>query len=342
MSSEIARLCNDPSSVFWSAQKEGDLRQHYRVIDAPLMRYVLEAARAVAGVSTLEVDWDWSQSWEKNRQAGALPDRALLQTGRWGAAIFFPFDLILIFAIGRRIQGRLTGWLAALLLAGNALVLLHTRRAMAEGLLLFTTLLATWAMVTLHHRPWLTGLPVALAVNSKHSAVALLVPGLLAAFWPQPERTNQPQRIVNVAGFLGLFAITMVVLNPFLWTTPLRAAQQVWQARSRLTENMTLMISTASPEMVQKTIPERIGAEVTQLYFTRPAVMDVANYADQLHTAEQSYLANPFHTLFRDIWSGGLLLGAALFGMILAARRILFDLEGQGGLVLLLVATLSM
>ena len=131
MSSDFETFFSKPSSLFWNPNNEQDLRQHYRELDAPLTRYLIGFGRWVTGQPATTNDWNWSASWDSNQQSGALPDPRLLLIARLSVAILFPFDLLLIFDAVRSMGNQLTAWASVILFVLNALILLHTRRAMA-------------------------------------------------------------------------------------------------------------------------------------------------------------------------------------------------------------------
>ena len=61
----------------------------YRLLNAPLAKYILAAARVVTGVSpqAVEQDWDWSADWLANVNAGALPDDSILWAARFASSL---------------------------------------------------------------------------------------------------------------------------------------------------------------------------------------------------------------------------------------------------------------
>ena len=150
----------------------------YRLLDAPFAREWIGVFRLITGKSVLLSDWDWALPWKENEKAGALPSVGLLSTGRLASSIFFPLDLILLFFIGQKIRGNHMGWLIVILFSFNALVLLHTRRAMSEGPLLFFIILALWAFLQNPKYLILSAIPAALAFNSKYSALPLFLLGV--------------------------------------------------------------------------------------------------------------------------------------------------------------------
>ena len=183
MSAEFERITSNPFGLAWVST--GDLTpvMRYRMIDAPLTRYIIGAGRSVAALPPPAADWDWSGSWGENQASGALPAAVLLQIGRFSIASLFPLSLILLYLIALKLDGRLLGVVVVIIFSMNPLILLHTRRAMAEGALIFAILLAIYAFLHADRYPFLAGLAIALAFNAKHSAGLLQPVGVFAACW---------------------------------------------------------------------------------------------------------------------------------------------------------------
>ncbi|MCJ7701941.1 MAG: hypothetical protein MUO62_10180, partial [Anaerolineales bacterium] len=120
MSSDFEALFTNPGSLFWQPQREGDPRQRYRELDAPITKYLLGLGRWIAGRDALPVDWNWAASWQGNLDAGAYPDAQLFRVGRVTITLLLPLSTFLIYLIGKHLQGRSTGLLAAILLGTNA------------------------------------------------------------------------------------------------------------------------------------------------------------------------------------------------------------------------------
>ena len=85
MSGDLDQLLTDPFELAFNPNAVGDLKQHYRLIDAPLTRYILGFGRTIGGFAALHADWDWSKTWTENVQIGALPSEDLLYAGRTSA-----------------------------------------------------------------------------------------------------------------------------------------------------------------------------------------------------------------------------------------------------------------
>ncbi len=348
MSSDFDMLFANPLSMAWEPGKEADLRTHYRLIDAPLTRYLLGLGRSIAGLPPLPVDWDWTLSWEENRIAGALPQEQLLQTGRLTVTLLLPLSLLFIYLIGREIGGEASGLLAVLLLGSNALTLLHGRRAMAEGALTLGAVFALWSFLQAERRPWLAGLGMALAFNAKHSALALLPVGLLAAAWGpfNPQAGALADRLkralVNVSIYGAVFASLTLFMNPFLWRDPIGAVQVSLRERRALLDRQLADTLKLAPEKALLTPAQRGMALLANLLIVPPAFAETNQYHPYTAYAEQRYLSLPGHNLLRSLQGAGVTLGLFLFGVALALvdfRKL--RLEQRRALALLALATVS-
>lgn len=320
MSADLETLFTHPTALFYDAQKAGDLRQHYRLMDAPLPRMWIGLGRILAGQPALRSDWDWSRSWDENASQGALPTPGQLLAGRWMLALLFPFTLYFIFRLGQRLAGPTAAWSALLLTALNALVLLHTRRAMAEGLLLFTTTLSLWLLVS-GKRPWLAAVPLALAFLSKQSAAALLIPAGLVLLTPLSSEPSPRARLRNTFLASAIFIALVLLFNPFLWAQPVEALQAALHERSAFVQAQVAAHAQAGGALLATHLPERLVGIIAQLYLTPPAVMDIANYQAELAPATSAYLSNPLHTLLRGFAGGGVLLLLTIFGLLAGSIR---------------------
>lgn len=320
MSGDWEIFFENPSNLFWSPEKTGDLRQHYRLLDAPLTRWMIGLGRAIAAQPAQPADWDWSYSWAQNAKAGALPSDKALLTARLSVAWLYPLTLLVIYAIGRQIGGKIAGWSAAVLLAANPLVLLHTRRAMAESALLFFALLTIWVVLYCRKHPWLIALPLTLAFNAKQSSIALFLPGIFALLW-QPIKTAQMHRRRQVAFFGAIAILVTFLLNPFIWSNPFQAARQALIARRDFTIIQVRTLRAAGYGAVTQTVSQRISGALVQTFIAAPAVYDVSNYAEITRSAEWNYFSNPLHKLLRGRRGGFSMMLLTLLGFVLAVFR---------------------
>ena len=342
MSSDLRALITQPRSLFFDPEKKDDPRQSYRLLDAPLTRYLLGAGLGIAGLQPVAQDWDWSRTWDENRSAGALPEARQLLAGRLAVALTLPLSLIMIYICGQYLGGIWAGLLATLLLCLHALVLLHARRAMAEGALLLGTCAFLASLPAADRRPWLAGLAFGLAFNAKQSALILLPVGLLAVAWSAQGGWLPWRRLTSsFMQYLLSFGLLTLLLNPILWKQPVQAAQAAIQARRELLSEQVADVQRAMPQQLLETPGERVVVLLAHLYLAPPMFAEAGNYRAGTAAAEAEFLANPFHTLGRNLPGAGSLLGLTLFGLIAAARRAKrADPSQKRGLALFFLATL--
>jgi len=158
MSGEFDRATSNPFDLAWDKSASLTPVMRYRMIDAPLTRYLVGFSLAIFELPALENDWDWSISWQNNLESGAFPESRTLLVGRLTVASLFPLNLILLYLIGLKLNGRMLGIAAVVIFSLNPLILLHTRRAMAEGVLVFAVLLVLYALLHASRTGCRTGL----------------------------------------------------------------------------------------------------------------------------------------------------------------------------------------
>jgi len=341
MSSDLESFFHQPSEVFWQPEKSDELRQHYRMLDPPMLRTWMGFVRWITRQPELLTDWDWSKSWQENQAAGALPDADLLQTGRLAVAILFPFALAFMYLTGKRLGGESAGWVALALTASSPLILLHTRRAMAEGWLVTGIAFSLWALITWRKHPWLCAIPIALAFNAKYSAAPLLLVGLIAILWNPGEKNQTLRRkFLPLAAYLAIFAGITLLLNPFLWAHPLQALSAAITARSNFMTAQSIDFAGASSLFAPQTAWQSLTAMLAQVFFTPPAFAEVSNYLAQTEPAVEGYMSNPLNNLLRGPVGGWIQFGFFLLGLVTTLRSI-FTPPGsasQRGLILILAA----
>lgn len=341
MSADFDLFLASPLSLSWQPGSESDLRSHYRLIDAPLTRMWIGFARRVANIPPLPADWNWSLSWLENLSGGAHPDSGLLNLSRFSVALFYPFSLFLAYLIGKHLGGNRLGWLALILLAINALVLLHARRAMAEGMLLFTLLLAIWALLT--RKPtWLIALLVGLAFAAKQSTLSIALVSIAVIGFRLLHHRQPFSRIVfNLLIFIGVFAGFNLVVNPFLWNSPLQAIEASIKERQQLLDRQVADIGAVSQEVILNSPSEKLLGLIANLYITPPAISDVGNYNSDLAETSRQYLAQPIHTMLRDPSGGIIILILSLFGFVTMLVSVFRPDPQRAALLIILLAGLA-
>ncbi len=343
MSSDFETLLRNPFSLVWTPEKMGDLRLHYREIDAPLTRYILGIGRSITGLSALASDWDWSKSWEENRHLGALPDAQLLYIGRLAMVLLLPISLFLIYLIGKKVADPICGLFAVILLGTNALILLHDRRAMAEAALTLGILFALWCFMEGERSPWLVGIGMALAFNAKQSTLSLLPIGLLSVCWSTSSAPRRLRRITWASmQFFGSFVLITFALNPFMWRYPVQALMASWNERQDLLERQLSDTLKLTPEKALLSPGKRAAVAIYNIYVVPPSFAELINYQEQTQTSEKYYLTILGHNLMRNLAGGSALLTLTVFGLILSITQShRLPPEKRRSHYLLLLATLA-
>jgi 4-amino-4-deoxy-L-arabinose transferase-like glycosyltransferase len=215
------------------------------------------------------------------------------------------------------------GWSAMIVFAINALILLHTRRAMAESSLVFFILLSLWCMLTIKQHQWLCAIPITLAFNAKYSAVFLVPLAILLLALPtKPQNRKWAGIARQILVFLMAFVLLTFLLNPFLWSNPIHALTDALGARQALLQNQVDMTRLVTPGRSLDTFGERFLSLIANLYYVQPTIADVGNYLKATAEATQVYFANPFNDLFRDVLTGSLALALSVLGMTLSLYKI--------------------
>lgn len=323
MSSDIEHFFARPADLFWSPDKETDIRQKYHELDAPLTRYIIGIGRFITKQPALPSDWNWGGTWAENKAAGALPDKKLLNTSRYSVALLFPLSIFMMFFIGKSIGNRFVAWSSVLLFSGNSLVLLHTRRAMAESVLLFTIILFLFLIVTLKDNPYALSISSALAFSAKQSAAVFFILGLISIFWLAKNASTKMKISKNFGIYILIFLLTTLLLNPFLWSDPINAGLAAWEARSDLIDRQVTTIGNLDPNKALDSIPKRAVSLIAQIYFTPPATAEVGNYLEFTATLDKKYTENYFHHIFSGFITGGILIFLSLLGFFSTLIKII-------------------
>lgn len=307
-----------PMAAGWQPGNDDDLRQRYRLLDAPLTHFVLGLGRAVAHQPALPVDWDWSLSWQENMRAGALPSEALLTAGRAAVTLLLPLTLTLLYLTGLSLGGRRVGLLSVLFLGLNPLTLLHARRAMAEGALLFGVTFTLWALLNAsrYRAVWL-GIAIGLTINAKQSTLALLPTLALPASLPRRSLLWLRQTVI---GLLITVALS-ILLNPVFWSHPILAMHSAVRLRAELTRRQSADIARLNPDALLDSPSKRLIALLGNLFVVPPQFAEVGNYQAETAPAVVAYLAQPLHTWGRGLAGGAFFLTLTLIGMGRAARE---------------------
>jgi 4-amino-4-deoxy-L-arabinose transferase-like glycosyltransferase len=221
--------------------------------------------------------------------------------------------------------------------------MLHTRRAMAEGILVFAVCFAIWSFMLGNKYPWLAGIGMALAFNAKQSTAALFPVGLMAVLIPTNTKDKSfPKWLYAAIQYVSLFIIITFILNPLWWQNPISAIKSSINARQELLARQVADTQRLAPEKVLHSSSQRVAALLYNLYLAEPMFSEVGNYQAQTKAMEESYLKIPIQNLFRHPISAGILLTLSLFGFSIGLLRIIKHRNKQSRhLLLLIFATVS-
>ena len=315
---DVAVLERNPAALAWTAGQPLTPEMRLRLLDAPMTKYLIGIGRWLRGFTPADsnVDWVWGATWDENR--AAIPANSLLLAARLPTAVLGALVAVLAFGIGAQLGGAWLGVLAALLVGLDPLLLLHSRRAMAESALTFFSALAalgTLALVVhgdslkrLSVRTLalgaLAGVLAGLAMDSKQTELVMLPVALGASALSMLQRPwTRSRRLASLCAVwlaIGLgWALGVWLLNPVLYREPVGAVQAMLALRANLAREQIAVNGASDAQMVLKSVPSRLGAAVSQLYFQPAAAWDVPVYLEQLRPPADAYFANPINSLLR-------------------------------------------
>lgn len=315
MSEDLELIFNNTSELFFQKNPSEPLKQNYRLLDAPITRYLIGTFRVLFDYEPIS-DWDWSQSWQENNQS--LPENNLLLVSRVSVAIFFPLSIILFFLILKDLFGS-NFWLIGLgtiLFSLNSLLLLHTRRAMAESPMIFFMLLSLLILIKIPKKfLFLSSIPISLAINAKQLLIFLVPVAILLIFylyWKQ-KKLIIPQVFLFLTILVGFF----ILLNPISWKNPTTTIIKMIERRSELSTNQISTIQSVTPDFVTDSFPAKLAAYIGQVFILEPIPQEVSNYDQELKNSIDEYFKNPFHKgILRNLIIGSLFLLITIFGVI--------------------------
>lgn len=229
--------------------------QEYRLGIGAVPRMLLGVGWWAQGHSADEIpdnDWDWNLTIAQNYGAGNVPSADLIVAGRTAATAVLALGMIGLFGLGKLIGGRRLAYPAALLFATNPLILLHGRRAMSEGFLIGTTLLAVTAAAYYVARPErfattgrriaglaLIGVLAGLAFSSKQTGALAGVAAAAAIAGAEVFTPRQPSTLIRRVGsaawqiaVLALIAVAAsLALNITYWNNPVGGIRAMLEMR---------------------------------------------------------------------------------------------------------------
>ena len=293
-----------------------DLMTHYRLMDPPLGSLWIGFIRVLSGNPPFVQDWNWGESWQANLYNGHMPSTALLLTARIAQLLLFPFTCYFLYRFGRQMINHWAGLLLVVLFALNPLIMLHTRHAMAEGVLLFFISLLLMLITDQKHHPFLVPLIFGFALNSKQTALFMIPVFLLYGLFLFIKAAGK-QRIVIVTTFVILPILVTYLLNPVSWENPIATFRASIHERQVLSEASLQFMQNSYPEKISSSYPERLVLVLYHTFFEPIALDDVANYHAAQAEAFQRYLQDPLQNTFRTIWMGAIALIGVLSAYLL-------------------------
>lgn len=340
MSKDVELIFNNTTDLYFQENAQNSDEQNYRLLDAPLPKYFIGIFRYLFKLESIPLDWDWSISWTDNQNA--IPSPQLLLISRISAAIFFPLSLILFALILKEVFGSdiLLIILSLTLFAFNSLLLLHTRRAMAESSLIFFLLLSLLTLCKISNK-WffLASVPIAFAINAKQILIFLIPLALILLIF---NFSNKLKIFVMQTTLFFVFLVSIFYfLNPVTWKQPLHVAQQMINQRIELSQNQADAIESVTPEFLTNSVSKRITAFIAQIFILQPSPQEVSNYQENLNQSIINYFKNPLHrglirnliggTIYLILFSIGFFKSFSLlpnkFKLIFLSGFILFSLE---------------
>ncbi len=324
MSGDVKTTLQRPAELAYSTHPDDELRQHYRLIDAPLARTMIGFGYLLTGQTPLASDWDWSAGWEENNLAGALPSADQLLIARLAVSIWMIPALYAFFRTLRRFTSLPVSLAGAAILALQAGLLLHTRRAMAEPLLLALYLFILWAIF----RPYsfknliVVACLLGLVFQTKQTGLPLIAAVMIiyaARGWKDACWKGLAASILLPALAIILFAC---ILNPVAWKNPLQVGGMMLHERLLFSRSQFSTLLEAGSGLALPGVPARLAGILAQVFIAPPAFYDVGNYAQELSFSIAHYQHSLFHHLFSGWVWGGILFTAVLASLVIAAVQL--------------------
>jgi len=320
MSKDVRLLFNNTSELFYEDNPVDQVEQNYRLLDAPVTKYTIGTFLIFNGLQSLKSDWDWTKTWDENKSS--IPTTAQLLTSRISIALFFPISILLFFLLLKEFfkDKYLIITLGIVMFAFNSLLLLHTRRSMAESPLIFFLLLSLYALLKLPKRYlYFSSIPIALAINSKQTLLFLIPLAILLII------LNYKNQLVKLLIQCILFFILIsgihIALNPITWSDPIKTLSTMVKIRRELTMDQKLAIQSVSPEFIVETFPEKLIAYIGQLYILEPQPQEIGNYDSELRNSITHYFNNTlFKGLLRTMATGVIYFMISIIGLFSSSK----------------------
>jgi hypothetical protein len=322
MSRDVDVLFTTPGNLFFRAETTLSPEQRYRLIDAPLPRTIIGISRRIFHLQALESDWNWSLSWQENKDNGALPTNSLLLISRLCLAAFVPLGLVFFYLILKGVVNWPISLFITIILGMNAIFLVHTRRAMAEGLSFCIYFALIFLIIRKPEKAFLIGILAGLVFQAKQTTLPILFVPVIIWIINGIKNNQKMQILWKILVFSGAIFITYYVLNPVAWKYPFHVAVLQIQHRLAFSQAQAAEYQAISSSLAVTTFPSRFAAWLANTFFSTPAYYDIGNYSKELAQTIVLYGSNILNRLFSGWYFGLMSLFVGLFGFLLTIRKI--------------------
>jgi len=316
MSQDFPRLINNPLSLAWEPDEIVDAKMRYRLLDAPMTRHLIGLGRTIAEFWNSNNDWNWSKSWLENVNNGSYPTQSTLLASRISVSMLLPISLTLFYSLLQRIENKPVALMGVAILGIHPLLLLHSRRAMAESAVIFGVTFFIWALHYRQRHVWLLGLAAAVAYHAKQSTLALFPAGLIAVVWIKNPLQNPKKAIKNIALYTAAFCIVIIALNPVLWKHPHLALIQSWKKRLSFTQEQVSTLLYFASNQVLKNVSGRMTSLIYNLYLNKPQAYILGDYLKYTRDAIDTYFQIPLTQIGRGRLGGTVFISLTIGGLI--------------------------
>lgn len=320
MSHDVDILLANPLKLAYNANPVPAIDQHYRLIDSPLPRTIIGLARNIFRVPPLPSDWNWSLTWEANSGAGALPSESLLLLARISLGIFVPIGLIFFYLILRSIIPWPFALTAAVFLGMNAIFLLHTRRAMAEGISFCFYSFILYLSIKNNKNIFLVSTFAGLAILTKQIVLPVLLLPLINWTTDSLQKKKFVSFLKTILIYCGIILLIYYISNPVIWINPFRLIALQFQTRVAFSSQQAAEFFAQSSPLVANNFKSALTSWLANTFFAHPAFFDVGNYSSDLQPSIELYKSNLFNGLFSGWISGIFILILSVFGFLITFR----------------------
>jgi 4-amino-4-deoxy-L-arabinose transferase-like glycosyltransferase len=311
MSQDFAVYFKDPFSIAYRPDEHITPEISLRAIDAPLTKYLIGFSHFLFNIPAQEADWDWSVDWETNKSNGALPTQSQLYFARLFPTVLTLASVLICYFSFTKLLPKYLAFLTTAYLGLNPLMLLHGRRAMAEPALIFGISLFLLIITKQNQNPVHLGLVLALAINSKQSAIVCLPVAIIAIYRSHIANNRLIKTLVQTGLMILTIGVIWFILNPFFWVYPIKSLQISLDTRSALSAaHLATHLGGQAPPFII-----RIIAAFSNLFINGLAFTEVNNLPPYQITDINVYQSIFLHDWGRNLYLGSLLISVMFFGI---------------------------